>query len=305
MTFPYKPLVVDISGFSSVVVTFTDAHGGTPTVYADAFGVTPVSLPDTITARKTYFLPHDGPWTTSAKVSGVEMAGSTLSLSGGAGTVSLGPAGRVGFGTAEGTISPGNDSGLANVLSVFGRTGTVTAASGDYTAEQIGSSGAFDVAENLAEGVPATMRTNLGLGNAATANFGTTTGTVAQGNDARIPNPAETGDLIVGAAAGQTGTVSAAEAQSFGVPIPVVVDGSAGGLLVRIGAVTVVSVPTGEFPDDSTVFPSDTNGNLYQPAVNDPNVIGVDPTGPTYVRGPDGTWSYNQAYVPVMAGRLL
>lgn len=99
------------------------------------------------------------------------------------------------------------------VASVFGRTGTVIAVTGDYSAAQISGLGGLatldivannrlaDMAINTVKGrigsvgfpidlTSAQARTALALGNAATLNVGVLAGTVAAGNDARFAEAA-------------------------------------------------------------------------------------------------------------------
>lgn len=72
MSFPLPGVLVDPGG-TSQSVSITDAHGNTPTVYADPNGQNTLSMPHTITARTTFYLPGEGPWT-------VTPPGTTLTL---------------------------------------------------------------------------------------------------------------------------------------------------------------------------------------------------------------------------------
>lgn len=77
--FPYPALIVDPQGVSTSV-TISDTHGNTASVYADAFANVAVPMPQTITARTTYFMPGEGPWTVTPTVDGVALSGITLTL---------------------------------------------------------------------------------------------------------------------------------------------------------------------------------------------------------------------------------
>jgi lysophospholipase L1-like esterase len=63
-----------------VAVTFTSPGGVVATAYADSNGVTAITLPDTISAQKTYYLASNGPWNVSVKLAGTELSGQTLTL---------------------------------------------------------------------------------------------------------------------------------------------------------------------------------------------------------------------------------
>lgn len=75
------------------------------------------------------------------------------------------------------------------VTSFNGRTGAVSPAPGDYTASDVG---ALEVASNLGDLTDtAAARANLGLGDSAPLDVGTTAGTVAAGDDSRITGAAQ------------------------------------------------------------------------------------------------------------------
>lgn len=59
---PPLPGVIVEPGGAAAGVSITSPGGVVPTVYADAFGVTTVSMPASISARTTFYLPSDGPW---------------------------------------------------------------------------------------------------------------------------------------------------------------------------------------------------------------------------------------------------
>jgi hypothetical protein len=95
---------------------------------------------------------------------------------------------------------------------------------------------------------PATARTNLGLGNSATLNVGTTTGTVAAGDDSRITNAVPKGSQVVnvvdfGALGNNTGDQAAAINSAIAS-----LGGNGGQVyfppgLYRLGGSTVISLP--------------------------------------------------------------
>lgn len=59
--FPLPGVIVDPNG-KTIAVAITDSNGNTPTVYSDPFGLSPVAIPQQITARTTYYMPSEGPW---------------------------------------------------------------------------------------------------------------------------------------------------------------------------------------------------------------------------------------------------
>jgi len=92
--------------------------------------------------------------------------------------------------------------GATSVATVFGRSGAVVAVSGDYTFAQIGSKPTTISGYGITDGLvktnnlsdvssTATARSNLGLGGAAVLGVGTSTGTVAAGDDSRFTSAAQ------------------------------------------------------------------------------------------------------------------
>lgn len=86
-------VVIEPNG-QTVVVTFVEQGGGTPTVYADRNGQSTIALPATITVRTKFFFEVGTVYTVSCKVSGLENANgaggtATVDLTGG-GVASLG-----------------------------------------------------------------------------------------------------------------------------------------------------------------------------------------------------------------------
>jgi hypothetical protein len=96
----------------------------------------------------------------------------------------------------------------APVSPVAGRTGAVTLAQTDISGLVTSLGGKLNDSSNLSDlNNAGTARTNLGLGGAATQNVGSTSGTVAAGNDSRIVGAIQSstattkGDLLAASAA--------------------------------------------------------------------------------------------------------
>lgn len=88
--YPLSGIIVNPNGQTSVVVNITDSHSNAASAFSDSGGQSAVTFPQTISARTTYYLGTDGPWTVSAKVNGVELAGQSVTLEGSqVGTVTL------------------------------------------------------------------------------------------------------------------------------------------------------------------------------------------------------------------------
>lgn len=86
---PLPGVLIDPNG-QEPVVNITNAAGTAATAFVDTFAVTPLTFPITVTARTTIFLAGEGPWTVSAKVNGIELAGQVMGLEGNqVGTVTL------------------------------------------------------------------------------------------------------------------------------------------------------------------------------------------------------------------------
>lgn len=165
-------------------------------------------------------------------------------------------------GSAAGTLAAGNDTrfGAINGIPVTGTptsgwvpraSGSSTAAWAQLSASDVGAMAAntgYLIANNLSElaGSPATARGNLGLGGAALLSVGTTTGTVAAGDDGRFAAAAQKSanlsdlasaatarsNLSLGGAAllavgATTGTVAAGDDSRFGKIAGVTVSGTA------------------------------------------------------------------------------
>ncbi|MEU8839934.1 SGNH/GDSL hydrolase family protein [Streptomyces roseus] len=124
------------------------------------------------------------------------------------GFLGLGGAAVLNVGTAAGTVAGGDDARFTNARTPTAHASThasngsdpvTPAAIGAYTSAAgttlegrvtTVENTALTKADNLGSVAnPATARTNLNLGNSATRNVGTTTGTVAAGDDARFTAP--------------------------------------------------------------------------------------------------------------------
>lgn len=94
--------------------------------------------------------------------------------------------------------TPGGDDGTwGAILNDF--LGQAHNSDGSLKSAAVSSAGALQAANNLSDvATPATARTNLGLGGAATLNVGTTNGTVAAGDDSRITSAVKSGDAAGG-----------------------------------------------------------------------------------------------------------
>lgn len=63
MTYPLPGVIVDPSGQSTSITITSKTSGQTPTVYSDNAGQNVVSMPYTISAPYTFYLPNPGTWT--------------------------------------------------------------------------------------------------------------------------------------------------------------------------------------------------------------------------------------------------
>jgi hypothetical protein len=131
----------------NLVVEITRASGQPVVVYSDAAKTVAVSMPDTITAGKSYFLRGDDTYVISAKINGIEIASADdtpvsvqLDMNkvfafapapDGNRFLNIGPTGAVG---PTGPSGPEGDSGSAYYGQIVKTTsGTITiAATGDY-----------------------------------------------------------------------------------------------------------------------------------------------------------------------------
>jgi hypothetical protein len=100
---------------------------------------------------------------------------------------------NLGLGTAAtASASAFDTAGSATAAQSAAQTFATNAVAGETTRAEAAEATKLTAASNLSDlGNAATARTSLGLGNAATENIGTTTGTVAAGDDSRITGAAQ------------------------------------------------------------------------------------------------------------------
>ena len=139
-------------------------------------GLVPSSQLGTGTASSSNYLRGDGTWMTPP-------GGGSSTLASDSDVTIVSPANNQVLTYNSGSSEWQNEAPA--VPSVYGRTGAITAQSGDYTAAQV--TNALQASNNLSDvSSPSIARTNLGLGTAATEDIGTTSGTLAAGNDSRF-----------------------------------------------------------------------------------------------------------------------
>jgi hypothetical protein len=136
-------------------VNVTDGNGNTASVFSDAYGMAPVTIPATVSTRVRWYLPGEGPWTVTFTQDGVALGSQSVRLEGS----------QVGTVSAPVTFARSTQitADIANTVT------SVTAA--DSTVVVAGTATA------------PTLKANVGTG----------TGTVAAGNDSRITGAVQSG----------------------------------------------------------------------------------------------------------------